>query len=97
MTAPTLSPASIVSLRPEVMAAEMDGETVILEATSGMYSALGATGSRIVGMIGEPVSIAEICARLMEIYEVDAETCTRDVIAFLDQLNGDGFLAVTAG
>lgn len=97
MTNPILSPASAVALRPEVMAAEMDGETVILEATSGMYSALGATGSRIVGMIAEPVSIADICAQLMTIYEVDAETCTRDVTAFLEQLNADGFLVVTAG
>ena len=93
-TSSVLSPETLVRIRPGILTAEMDGETVLLDAESGAYSALGSTGSRIAALIAEPVSLGDLCRRLTAIYAVDPETCLADVTPFLEGLIGDGLVDI---
>jgi len=43
-------------------------------------------------MLDQPVSLAEICSRLVERYEVDAGTCEQDVGALLAQFEQEGLV-----
>ncbi|WP_240002379.1 PqqD family peptide modification chaperone [Oleisolibacter albus] len=84
---------SIVALASGLLQTEIDGETVLLNAETGTYAALGATGSRIGALITSPMAVRDICARLGKMYDVDAATCLADVLTFLNSLEEAGLLA----
>lgn len=89
----TMTADSIVVLASGLLQTEIDGETVLLNAETGTYAALGATGSRIGALITTPMAVRDVCARLSEIYAVDTATCLADVVAFLNSLEKAGLLA----
>jgi hypothetical protein len=71
----------------EPLTAVVDSETVMLSPDQGEYFALDAIGTRIWELLEEPRSIDEICVTLCAEYEVDPETCRRDVTALTGELH----------
>jgi hypothetical protein len=82
----TVGPNSVIVQEDEPVAAEVDGEVVMLSERAGAYFGLDGIGSEIWRLIGEPRRVSELCGTLAQRYDVDAETLTRDVTAFLDAL-----------
>ena len=82
----TVGPDSIIVQEDEPVAAEVDGEVVMLSERAGAYFGLDGIGSEIWRLIEEPRRVSELCGTLAQRYEVDAETLSRDVTAFLDAL-----------
>jgi hypothetical protein len=82
----TVGPDSVIVQEDEPVAAEVDGEVVMLSERAGAYFGLDGIGSEIWRLIGEPRRVSELCGTLAQRYDVDAETLTRDVTAFLDAL-----------
>jgi hypothetical protein len=92
----SLSAASIVVRRTAVVEAEVDGEVIALDIDNGTCYGLNLVGSRIWKIIAEPSRIDDVCTRLISEYEVDAETCQRDVLSLLEELRGDDLIEVRA-
>jgi len=82
----TVGPDSVIVQEDEPVAAEVDGEVVMLSERAGAYFGLDGIGSEIWRLIEEPRRVSELCGTLAQRYEVDAETLSRDVTAFLDAL-----------
>jgi hypothetical protein len=82
----TIAPDKIVVRDDEPIAANVDGEIVLLSAKAEAYFGLGEIGSDIWQMIAVPRSVSDICAELAENYDVDPQTCERDTVAFLTKL-----------
>jgi hypothetical protein len=82
----TVGPDSVIVQEDEPVAAEVDGEVVMLSERAGAYFGLDGIGSEIWRLIGEPRRVSELCGTLAQRSEVDAETLSRDVTAFLDAL-----------
>ena len=93
----TIGPQSVIVQDKEPIAATVDDEVVMLSARAESYFGLDGIGSRIWNLIEQPRQVAEICASLVESYEVDAATCERDVIKFLDELHGHGLIRIVGG
>lgn len=66
--------------------AEMAGQTVMMSIARGKYFALEGTAQRIWELAAEPVSVKAIIDRLVEEYDVDRETCAREVTSFVREL-----------
>jgi hypothetical protein len=77
------------------LSTELDGETVIMDLESGTYSALDAVGTSIWKLLEQPVSFQEICREIMAEYDVEADGCHADLIAFLHELADNGLISVT--
>jgi hypothetical protein len=90
----TISSGNIVVRDDEPIAATVDGEIVILSAKAEAYFGLGEIGSDIWGMIATPRLVSDICANLVEDYDVDPATCERDTVAFLTKLLEDRLIRV---
>jgi hypothetical protein len=75
----------------------MGGEVVILDLTSGTYYGLDVLGARVWSLIEQPASIAVIRDAVMADYDVDAITCERDVLKFLQQMQTVGLVEVSNG
>lgn len=80
--------------RPDLVASNMDGETVMLDMESGQYFGMDAIGSVIWDKLQMPTSVADLCHALQAEFEVDAKTCEQDVSEFLQELVENGLLEV---
>jgi hypothetical protein len=83
---------TIISAKKEIVAADMDGDTVMMSIEAGKYYNLGKMGGVIWGMMAEPVSVETVVAKLLEQYEVMREQCEREVLSFLSEMNREGLL-----
>jgi hypothetical protein len=75
-----------VSRSEEPVSAQVDDTVVMMSIEQGMYFGLEGTGPRIWALLEEPRTVEEICAALMHEFEVDADACRREVLAFLHEL-----------
>ncbi|OPY79976.1 MAG: Coenzyme PQQ synthesis protein D (PqqD) [Syntrophorhabdus sp. PtaU1.Bin058] len=89
-----ISTESIVSQIDEIVASDIDDEKVMMSIEKGRYYGLDPVGSRVWELIGKPVRVSELIDALLLQYDVDRETCERDVLEFLEDLYEDGILQV---
>lgn len=79
----TLQENSLITQRPEHLASALDGETVLLHMTSGLYYGLNPVGARIWDLLQTPQTVGELVGCLLEEYEVDREQCFQDLSKIL--------------
>ena len=72
--------------------AEVDGEVVALSIDKGICYGLNNVGSRIWRELTVPVSVRDICGRLLCEYRVDQVTCEQEVLALLEELRAEGLV-----
>ena len=76
------------------IACDMNGEIVVLDLKSGTYYGMDAVGAKVWSVIEQPASLTSIVDAVMAEYEVDAETCERDVLAFINRMKAAGLVEV---
>lgn len=74
------------------LAAEVDGELVMLDPATSRYFGLADTGMRIWSLLEVPQSIDGLVDVLVEEYEVDRSRCETDVAEFLARLEQVGLV-----
>jgi len=77
---------------PDQVSCRLDDETVMLELKRGTYYGLNHVGTVIWDLIQKPQSLEAICSAVMEKYEIDAETCNRDVLRLIEELQSAGLV-----
>jgi hypothetical protein len=92
MNTMSISTESIISKIEDVVASDIDDEKVMMSVEKGQYYGLDPIGSRVWELIEEPVKVSELIDTLFQKYDVDRETCERDVLAFLEELHEYGIL-----
>jgi hypothetical protein len=89
-----ISEHSIVAASASQVSCDLAGEAAILNLADGVYYGLDPVGASIWHMIQQPMSVEEICRRVMGEYDVEADVCHRDVVALLEQLAARGLIEV---
>jgi hypothetical protein len=97
MPLPELSPATTVVRIPGFMEAEVDEEIVALSIEKGTCYSLNPVGSHIWRMLANPIRVADICKALVLEYQVDPETCEREVLRLLAELRSEGMIGTPSG
>ncbi len=85
---------SIIKRAEDLVSCDLDGETALLSVAHGKYYGLDPIGSRIWVLLAEARPVADLCALLLEEFEVEPGQCQRDVLAFLDRLAQDNLIKV---
>lgn len=75
-----------LSIPSQVMARTVGDETVILDLASGTYFGLDPVGARIWQLIGEGKTLAEICATMLDEYEVERAQLEVDLLRLTGEL-----------
>ena len=75
----------------------MGGEIVILDLKSGTYFGLDAVGALVWSLIEQPAPLVAIRDAIMSEYDIDAEACERDILAFLNQMQAAGLVEISNG
>ena len=76
---------TVVASGTSLVSADVGEELVLLHVEKNAYYDTDAIGADIWHQLEQPVRVSDICSRLVEKYEVDPETCQRDVLAFLSE------------
>lgn len=92
--ASVLELSSVVRQSENQVAADLDGEVAMMSIENGEYYVLDEVASRAWELIEQPVKVADLCAKLMDEYDVDADSCQNDVLAFLEQMNKKGLIDI---
>ncbi|MGZ8158157.1 MAG: lasso peptide biosynthesis PqqD family chaperone [Methylobacter sp.] len=71
---------------PELVAANMDGDLVMMSIERGEYFGIGGVGPRIWELLAEPNTIGQLVDAICAEYDINETTCQADIIAFVEQL-----------
>ncbi len=85
-----------VSAVKEQVFCALGDEGVLLQLQTGTYYGLNAVGRRIWELLAQPRTVEEICAAILEEFEVEPARCENDVIAILQQLQAAQLIQVHA-
>ena len=91
-----LNASSTVARSPGLIESAIDNEIVALNIETGTCYGLNATGSRIWTLLARPVRISDICAALVDEYQVDATTCEAEVIDLIEHLIEENLVVVAS-
>ena len=78
----------------ESISTALDGETVILDTHSGIYSGLDSVGTFIWDQLMQPATIAVLRDAMLEKYAVTEEQCLADLLVFLKELADNGLIVI---
>lgn len=92
-----IGPSTVVSRNEEPIAVEVDDAMVMMSIDQGMYFGLEGVGPRIWALLEQPRSVSDVCAALTQEFEIDTESCLRDVLGFLDELRQAQLIHVHGG
>jgi hypothetical protein len=87
---------SHLSLAPSVVSTAIQGEVVILDPNAGRYFSLEGVGLRVWELLQESTNFSALVQTIVAEYEIDVETCERDVRQLLDDLVVRGLVRVEA-
>ena len=76
------------------LAAKVGDELVMMSAEKGNYIGLSDVGSRIWELIETPRDVDEVCAQLLNEFDVTPEICRAEVETFLSELVKHGAIAL---
>lgn len=85
-----------VFLNENVVSCELDGEVAILNMNDGVYYGLNPIGTIIWKLIEMEncVDITKIVEMILDEYEVNKDTCHKDIIELVEQLVKNGLVQI---
>lgn len=84
----------LVRRKGELLEAEVDGELVGLNVETGTCYGFNGTATAVWKHLDQPRTFASLRDALLEEFEVEPETCERQLGELLDQLEKDGLVAL---
>jgi hypothetical protein len=88
------APDTRLSRVQDLLATELDQETVLMSIDAGAYYGLGGAAQSIWTILEVPVTFSELVDRLVKEYRVSPQTCATDLEPFLLKLEQEGLLRV---
>lgn len=86
-TAVLLQDTTRITARPDQISSDLEGETILLHMTSGLYYGLNDVGVKIWTLIQTPQTLADLKQTLLSEYDVTPEDCDRELKELLTSLN----------
>ena len=89
--------SSVVTQSPELVSANIEGQTALMSITNGSYYGMDPIGSRVWALIAQPRSVSAVVDQLLTEFAVERPICEQHVLAFLQTLAAADLLQVTDG
>ena len=80
------SDETIVVAAESVAAAEVEGESILLDVNIGQYYGLNEVGARIMEIVQQPTPVSTIREVMSKEYEIDQDRLEHDLASFLEQM-----------
>lgn len=91
-----ISADTLVQRRGDLLANDLSPtETVMLDVAGGTYYGVKNVGKAIWDHLETPMTVHELCARLVTQFDVNQDTCRQETTAFLETLYDRGLIIAT--
>lgn len=94
MAMPDVNKKSLLARNPDLVAAVMDGDIVMMSIERGLYFGISGVGTRIWALLEIPMSVEDLVRIIRSEYEIDEVTCQTDLLAFAQDLVGNGIVQI---
>ena len=88
----SISATQMVAANPDQVHSAMGEDVVILSMAKGAYYSLNPVGALVWKHIQTPVSTLALRDAILNEFEVDIQTCERDLLAVLNDMKRNGLL-----
>jgi Coenzyme PQQ synthesis protein D (PqqD) len=92
-----LNSNSIVQRHPDIIAAEVDQDLVMVSVASGFYYGVSDVARDIWEAIERPTKVSDLVNDLTASYDVDRSSCEEQTLSFLEDLLNERLLEVKDG
>jgi hypothetical protein len=92
-----LSLSTVVCATPHQVSSRVGDELVILDLDGAVYYSLDPVGARIFELLKQPTSLGAVLGKVVEEFEVDAETAGSDLLALVETLVTERLVEARAG
>lgn len=92
-----LSPETVVKWHPNHVAAEINGDIVLMSITQGKYIGLDDVASAVWRNLAQPLSIDTLSQRLATTFSGNAEQIQHDIQSFLADMIALSLVEIEAG
>lgn len=92
MPQPSLHPDQYLRHRTDLLETPLNSDLVALDAAGGAYFGFNTVATEIWRMLDQPVTVRQICSRLLARYQVDPQVCEAEVQALLADMRREGLL-----
>ena len=89
-----VSPHCQVKLVKDQVSCDLGEEAVVLECVKGIYYGLNPVAATIWRELKQAPTTAQLRDTILREYDVDAERCTADLLAVLQELHAAGLIEV---
>jgi Coenzyme PQQ synthesis protein D (PqqD) len=86
----------LVRRRAELLEAEVDGELVALHVDRGTCYGFNSTATKVWALIEQPKRLSQLQDELLAEYDIDPETCRRQLNELLAELEADELVEIEA-
>lgn len=76
----------VVQANPRVVSCELGSEIALLDLEASKYYGLNKVGASVWGLVQQPITVSNLCDRIVDRFEVDRPRCVNDVAALLQRL-----------
>lgn len=83
---------TVISRNPNLIAAEMDGDLVMMSIEKGEYFGISGVGSRVWALLESPMTLQQICRLICHEFAVDETACTQDLQDFSQEMLALGLI-----
>ena len=87
---------TIIKQRDDILVQNLDEDVVMANIDNGHYYGVDKSSRRIWELLENPLSVADLCTQVLEEYNVDRETCEKDVLTFVNELAKEGLIQVVS-
>jgi hypothetical protein len=84
-----------VTISPDVVYRDLDGEAVLLNVRSGVYFGLNETGTQIWNILAGNSSLQDAYSRIVQEYSVEPELARNDLLKLAAQLVEKGLVSLS--
>ena len=88
---------SVVQRDPDVIAAEVGQDVVMVSIDKGQYYGVSEVAREIWQAIEQPKKVSDVIADLVANYNVDRSLCEKETLLFLEELLAEHLLQVSDG
>ena len=85
---------TVVAPSEDAVFRELDGQSVLLNLSTGMYFGLDPVGTQVWQLAAEDGSLRAVRQRLIEIYDADSDTIERDLLVLAEALVAKGLWSI---
>jgi hypothetical protein len=84
----------VVSGNPDIPSSRLDDDLLAIDERGGYCYSMNASAARVWELVATPTVVSDVCTVLCDEFEVDRETCLRDVSEILADMREAGLVNV---